>query len=149
VTITAIHQMSRGSYGSPRVHAELRPGRGLRCGRKRLAPLISAAGLAGAYRRRAKGRTVLGPGGVPAPDLVNRKFTATGPDRLWLPDSFFGSMQIELLDQKTWPTRQELTAAIFDWIEAWYNPACRHSALAYHSPITYERMHQMLPATAA
>ncbi len=64
-------------------------------------------------------------------------------------ESFFGSMQIELLDQKTWATRQELAAAIFEWIEARYNPARRHSALDYHSPVTYESMHQMLPATAA
>ena len=46
-------------------------------------------------------------------------------------------------------TRQELAAAIFEWIEAWYNPARRHSALGYHSPVTYERMHQMLPTAAA
>jgi putative transposase len=245
-TITAIHQMSRGSYGSPRVHAELRLGEGLRCGRKRVARLMSAAGLAGAYRRRPKGCTVRDPKASPHPDLVNRQFTASGPDRLWLTDitqhrttegwvycavvldawsrrvigwsiadhlrtelvtdalemarlrrkpddgntvlhsdhgcqytswafgqrlrqagllgsmgsigdcydnsmmeSFSGSMQIELLDQKTWATRQELAAAIFEWIEAWYNPARRHSALEYHSPVTYERMHQMLPATAA
>ena len=64
-------------------------------------------------------------------------------------ESFFGSMQTELLDQKTWITRQELSAAIFEWIEAWYNPERRHSALAYRSPVTYERMHQMQPSAAA
>jgi transposase InsO family protein len=72
--ITAIHQMSRGSYGSPRIHAELRLGQGLRCGRKRVARLMQTAGLAGAYRRRPKGCTVRDPAASPHPDLVNRQF---------------------------------------------------------------------------
>ena len=84
--ITAIHQMSRGSYGSPRIHAELRLGQGLRCGRKRVARLMRTAGLAGAYRRRLKGCTVRDPAASPHPDLVNRQFTVTGPARLWLTD---------------------------------------------------------------
>ena len=186
--------------------------------------------MPGAYRRRPKGCTVRDPKASPHPDLVNRQFTASGPDRLWLTDitqhrttegwvycavvldawsrrvigwsiadhlrtelvtdalemarlrrkpddghtvlhsdhgcqytswafgqrlrqagllgsmgsigdcydnsmmeSFFGSLQIELLDQKTWTTRQELASAIFEWIEAWYNPERRHSVLAYNS----------------
>jgi len=56
-------------------------------------------------------------------------------------ESFFGSMQIELLDRRTWATRPELANAIFEWIEAWYNPVRRHSALDYHAPIQYERLH--------
>jgi putative transposase len=36
-----------------------------------------------------------------------------------LMESFFGSLQIELLDRRAWPTRQDLTNAIFEWIEAW------------------------------
>ena len=58
-----------------------------------------------------------------------------------LMESFFGSMQIELLDRRTWPTRAELANAIFEWIEAWYNPRRRHSALGYLSPIHYETLH--------
>jgi putative transposase len=84
--ITAIHQASRGSYGSPRVHAELRLGAGVQCGRKRVERLMRAAGLAGIYRRRRHGCTVRDPAATPHPDLVNRQFSADGPDRLWVTD---------------------------------------------------------------
>ena len=49
-------------------------------------------------------------------------------------ESFFGSMQIELLDRRRWSTRAELAAAVFEWIEAFYNPTRRHSALGYLTP---------------
>lgn len=62
-------------------------------------------------------------------------------------ESFFGSMQLELLDRQPWATRQELANAIFEWIEAWYNPRRRHSSLGNLSPIDYERQHT--PAAAA
>ncbi len=62
-------------------------------------------------------------------------------------ESFFGSMQIELLDRRRWTTRDELATALFDWIEAFYNPTRRHSALGYLSPIAYERAHT--PAATA
>ena len=58
-----------------------------------------------------------------------------------LMESFFGSLQIELLDRRTWTTRAELANAIFEWIEAWYNPRRRHSALGYLSPTDYETLH--------
>lgn len=63
-------------------------------------------------------------------------------------ESFFGTMQRELLDRQQWATRQQLANAIFEWIEAWYNPRRRHSALGSLSPIDYERHHTGL-ATAA
>jgi putative transposase len=63
-------------------------------------------------------------------------------------ESFFGSMQLELLDRQMWATRQELANAIFEWIEAWYNPRRRHSALGNLSPIDYEQ-HHTPAATAA
>jgi putative transposase len=53
-------------------------------------------------------------------------------------EAFFSSLQRELLDQHRWNTRDQLAQAIFEWIEAWYNPRRRHS---YHdglSPIDYE-----------
>jgi putative transposase len=53
-------------------------------------------------------------------------------------ESFFGSMQIELLDHRSWTTRAELATAIFDRIEAFYDPVRRHSALGYLSPTDYE-----------
>ncbi len=53
-------------------------------------------------------------------------------------ESFWSSMQIELLDRKRWRTRLELTNAIFDYIEAFYNRRRRHSSLDYVSPIEFE-----------
>lgn len=56
-------------------------------------------------------------------------------------ESFWGSMQIELLDRRIWPTRAELANAMSEWIEAFYNPVRRHSALDYKSPIEFESLH--------
>jgi hypothetical protein len=42
-------------------------------------------------------------------------------------ESFFGTRQLELLDEQHWHSRDQLANAIFDWIEAWYNPHRRHS----------------------
>lgn len=63
-------------------------------------------------------------------------------------ESFFGSMQIELLDRRTWPTRAALAAAIFEWIEGFYNPTRRHSAIGYLSPVDYEALHTAAPTAA-
>ncbi|MEV4536237.1 IS3 family transposase [Asanoa sp. NPDC049518] len=84
--IADIQHMSRGSYGSPRVHAELRLAAGVRCGRKRVERLMRAAGLEGVYRRRRRGCTIRDPHARPSADLVQRRFTADGPDRLWVTD---------------------------------------------------------------
>jgi len=56
--------------------------------------------------------------------------------------SFWGSMQIELLDRRNWSTRAELANAMFEWIEAFYNPIHRHSGLNYRSQIEFERLHK-------
>jgi len=85
VQIHAIHERSRSTYGAPRIHAELRA-QGVRCGRKRVARLMRQAGLAGAQRRRYRGTTRQNPDAVAAPDLVQRDFTASGPDQLWVAD---------------------------------------------------------------
>jgi putative transposase len=53
-------------------------------------------------------------------------------------ESFFGSLQLELLDEHRWDTRDQLANAIFDWIECWYNPKRRHSYCGQLSPIDYE-----------
>lgn len=53
-------------------------------------------------------------------------------------ESFFASLQCELLDRRSWATRAELARAMFEWIEAFYNPTRRHSTLGYLSPIDYE-----------
>ncbi|WP_340289795.1 IS3 family transposase [Aquipuribacter hungaricus] len=232
--ITEIHRSSRASYGAPRVHAELKLGLGLRCGRKRIARLMRLAGLQGISHRRKRGRK---PDPAVHDDLVQRRFAAEGPDRLWATDvtehptaegkvyccavidaysrvvvgwsiadhmrtelvvdalqmaqwrrrpgpgtvvhsdrgsvytswafghrlreagllgsmgrvassvdntmveSFWSTMQRELLDTRTWATRSDLGSAIFEWIEAWYNPRRRHSALGYLAPTEYENLH--------
>jgi putative transposase len=68
------HEASRGTYGAPRIHAEL-AAKGLRVGRKRIARLMARAGLASVSRRRFVTTTVRN-GGRQAPDLVERNFTA-------------------------------------------------------------------------
>jgi transposase InsO family protein len=81
--IIEIHTMSRGTYGVPQVHAELRLGRDIHCGRKRIARLMRLARVHGIVRRRGNHHR-------PAPavhdDLVRRRFVADAPDRLWLTD---------------------------------------------------------------
>ena len=81
--IRAIHQMSRGTYGAPRVHDELRLGQGRRLGRKRVARLMRREGLTGVHRRRSSRHRPL-----PAvhDDLVQRRFRAEEPNRLWVTD---------------------------------------------------------------
>lgn len=235
VQIREVHAHSRGTYGAPRVHAELRLGRGLGCGRKRVARLMRGADLCGVYRRRSRRARPLPP---VHDDLVQRRFVAETPDRLWLTDitehptregkvylaavldvysrrivgwsiadhlrselvvdalemarwrrrpttgqtilhsdrgsqytswafghrlraagilgsmgrvgsaydnammeSFFGTLQLELLDRRQWQARDELTAAIFEWIEAWYNPQRRHSSIGNLSPVGYESLY--------
>ena len=241
-TIATVHAASRGTYGAPRVHAELRLGMGVAVGRKRVARLMRQQGLAGVCHHR-KGR---GHRPVPAvhEDLVQRRFVADAPDRVWFTDvtqhraadgwvyccavidactrrvvgwsiadyirselvvdalqmarwqrrpppgtivhsdrgsaytswvfghrlreagllgsmgrvassvdnalieSFWSTMQRELLDRRHWTSRVELASAIFEWIEGWYNPRRRHSGLGYLSPHEYEALHTT-PLTAA
>ena len=83
--IRAIHQKSRGTYGVPRIHFELRT-TGTHVGRKRVARLMRQAGLAGVSRRKGCWTTIRDRDARPAPDLVQRTFAAQGPDRLWVAD---------------------------------------------------------------
>jgi putative transposase len=83
--IRTIHQASRGTYGVPRVQADLAAA-GLRCGRKRVARLMRQAGLAGCHRRRPFQTTQRDPRTEPAPDLVARTFAAGAPNQLWIAD---------------------------------------------------------------
>jgi putative transposase len=231
--IRRVHEASRGTYGARRVHAELRD-EGTRIGRKRVARLLRAAGLAGVSRRKWVTTTVQDARAVPAPDLVNRAFRAPGPNQLWVADityiwtvagylylaavldvwsrrvvgwhmashlrkeivetalamairqrqprevihhsdrggqytswsfgrrcreagirlsmgsvgdaydnalmeSFFATLETELLDRRRFATKEEARVAVFDFIEGWYNPRRRHSALDYKSPLEYER----------
>jgi putative transposase len=55
-----------------------------------------------------------------------------------LAESFFATLQTELLDRHTWTTRDQLANAVFAYLEGFYNPRRRHSALGYLSPADYE-----------
>ena len=81
--IRTIHERSRGTYGAPRMHAELHANQPV--SRKRVARLMRAAGLAGRPPRRFRRTTIPDPK-VQLDDLVQRDFTASGPDQKWFGD---------------------------------------------------------------
>jgi putative transposase len=83
--IREIHRRSRETYGSPRVHAELRA-LGTRCSRKRVERLMRKAGLRGCMRGRRRATTRRGKRATPAKDLVRRNFRATKTDKIWVAD---------------------------------------------------------------
>ena len=61
-------------------------------------------------------------------------------------ESFFASLEYELLDRNRFQTQAEAKIDVFQYIEGWYNPARRHSALGYLSPINYEnKQHELHP----
>jgi putative transposase len=231
--IRTFHRQSRGTYGTPRIHRDLRAA-GERVGRKRVARLLKQAGLRGVTRRKGPVTTVRAAQARPAPDLVQRAFTATGPNQLWVADityiptwsdtfylavvldvwsrrivgwamathlrtelvvaalamaveqrrpqdvihhsdqgcqytalefgrrcreahvrpsmgsvgdcydnamceSFFATLECELLDRVTLRNPADARTAVFDFIEGWYNSRRRHSALDYLSPVAFEQ----------
>ncbi|MGH3145282.1 MAG: IS3 family transposase [Rubrobacter sp.] len=84
--IREVHERSRRTYGYPRVHAELRAS-GVECGRRRVARLMRKAAIQGCMRgRRRRSTTRQAKDATAAPDLVDRRFLAASPDRLWLAD---------------------------------------------------------------
>jgi transposase InsO family protein len=235
--VRAIHKMSDGSYGSPRIHAELRAS-GERVGRKRVARLMSQEGLRGKKRRRFKVTTNSNHTYPVAPNVLDRKFAVDeigGPDQVWAADityvptrqgwlylavvldlasrlvvgwsmseslesslaidaldmafqrrrpaagllhhsdrgvqyasndyrallegknvvasmsrkgncwdnavaeSFFATVEIELIQDADWHTRNEARGAIFHFIEVWYNRQRRHSSLKYQTPAEFDK----------
>ena len=231
--IRTVHTASYGTYGAPRIRAELQA-EGIAVSRKRVARLMRAAGLAGVCRRKGTVTTRRDANSRPAPDLVERNFTADQTDQLWVADitylptwagflylavvldahsrrivgwamadnlksqlvldalnmalgqrcptgvihhsdqgsqytslafgarcreagvrpsmgsvgdaydnamceSFFATLECELLDRRRFRSHAEARIAVFTFIEGWYNPRRRHSALGYLSPIDYER----------
>ena len=242
--IHEIHEKSKGTYGAPRIHAELADVDELHVGRKRVARLMRAEGLQGVSRRKAPRTTRRQPGARPAPDLVQRDFTAKAPNRLWVADityiatwtgwlylavvvdawsrkvvgwamsthlqtalvmdalhmaiqqrrpedvihhsdqgsqytslafgqrcqdagvrpsmgtvgdcfdnalceSFFATLECELLDRSIFHNQPEARQAVFEFIEGWYNPHRRHSAIDYLSPNRYEALHTCTPHPAS
>jgi transposase InsO family protein len=86
--IARIHRESRGTYGAPRVHHELRR-QGITCGRKRVARLMAGSGLVGRFKRRFKRTTIADPAAVElAPDRVQRAFAPGGLalNQVWVGD---------------------------------------------------------------
>jgi putative transposase len=232
--IQAIHRKSRGYYGAPNIHAELREEHGTRVGCKRVARLMRGAGLKGVSPTAFVRTTTSEAGAAVHMDLVNRRFRATSADQLWVADvtyiptwagylylaivldvfsrkvvgwsmqdhlrtelvlaalnaaivqrrpknvihhsdhgsqytsecfgkrcqqvnvvpsmgtvgdaydnamaeSFFATLEREVLSRRTFKTHAEARMAIFEWIEGWYNPHRRHSGIGRLSPNNFER----------
>ena len=84
--ICAIHRRSRETYGAPNIHAELADDHGIRVGRKRVARLMRGNGIRGATLRKYVVTTQSDPEAAKPIDLVERRFFADAPDRLWVAD---------------------------------------------------------------
>ena len=232
--IHEIYRRSRETYGAPMIHAELADEYGMCVGRKRVARLMRAAGLRGATLRKFVVTTLSAGQRPDVPDLVERRFYAERPNRLWVADatyvptwsgflylaivldvfsrkvvgwamenqlrtelmlaaidmaitmrrplqvihhsdhgcqytsyafgkrcreagimpsmgtvgdaydnamaeSFFATLEREVLNRRRFTSQVQAKMAIFDWLEGWYNPHRRHSSLGYRSPVNYER----------
>jgi putative transposase len=87
--IHQIHAGSRGTYGAPRIHAELADEHGVHCGRKRVARLMRIAQLRGVCRRRRVKTTRRDEQAQLSDDLVQRQVNATQPNALWISDSTY------------------------------------------------------------
>ena len=231
--IEALFGQSNRTYGRPRIHADLRDD-GVSVSGKRVARLMRERGIKGASRRKGIITTIRDRDARPAPDLVDRKFKADGPDQIWVADityvptwagflylavvldvysrrvvgwatanhlrtelvldalkmaifrrrpknvihhsdqgcqytsiafgkhceragvrpsmgsvgdcydnamceSFNATLECELFAFHRFKNQREAATAIFDFIEGWYNPHRRHSALGYLSPNNFER----------
>ena len=86
-------------------------------------------------------------------DASPGQFARYLPDRVWLTarsnavaESFFATLQTELLDRQRWTTRKQLAQAIFEWIEVFYNRQRRHSTLGMLDPVTYHQTRHSTPA---
>ena len=78
-------ERSRRTYGAPRIHADLAAG-GVPVGRKRVARLMRQQALTGVSRRGSRRTTIRDAAAVAAPDRVERRFAAPGPNQLWVAD---------------------------------------------------------------
>ena len=99
--IRKIHTRSKGTYGAPRIHAELAEA-GVQVGCKRVAQLMRAAALQGVSRRKGPRTTRRQPGAEPAPDLVQRDISVSGSNRLWVADITFVGTSTGWLHLAAW-----------------------------------------------
>ena len=143
--IRKIHLHSRGTYGAPRIHAELRD-EGIRVGRKRVARLMAAASSVihhsdqgCQYTSLAFGKRCRLAGVRPSMGSVGDCYDNA------MCESFFATLECEVLDFRPFHSQAEARMALFDFIEGWYNPQRRHSALGYHSPLSFERLYAPVP----
>jgi putative transposase len=63
-------------------------------------------------------------------------------------ESFFATLEREVLSRRSFRSQTEARMAIFEWLEGWYNPHRRHSSLGYRSPVNYERAHDVVRRAA-
>jgi putative transposase len=122
VDIHKAHAASRGTYGAPRVHAEL-AAKGIRAGRKRIARLMSQSGLAGVSRRKFVTTTVKD-GGRQAPDLVERNFLAERPDLLWVADITYIPTWTGFLYRRSCSTPSAVASSAGRWARRWRRNWC-------------------------
>jgi putative transposase len=127
---------SRRTYGSPRVHAELRA-EGVRVGRKRVARLMREAGLAATVRRRFPRTTNSDHGRPVAPNLLEQKFAADQPDTVWLADLSYiptGEGWLYLAAIKDMATRAIVGWSMADSLEAGSACAALRMAIQRRQP---------------
>jgi transposase InsO family protein len=83
--IKSLHKASRGTYGSPRIHADL-VATGHNAGRKRVAKLMARNGIVGCPKRRRRNTTDSNHNEPPAPNLLNWNFKTDAPNKVWVTD---------------------------------------------------------------
>ena len=108
---------SRGTYGAPRIHAQLKADR-VRVSRKRIARLMRQTGLEGASRRRCTSITQRDRKAQPAPDLVQRDFTADRANQLWVADIKYISTQAGFLYLAV--VVDAFSRRVVGWAMAWH-----------------------------
>jgi putative transposase len=110
--IRAVFQRSRGRYGSPRIHAELRS-EGIHCGRRRVRRLMNKQGLWARPGRRFKTTTQSSHALPVAPNLLQRQFQMAGPNRGWVGDITY------IWTQEGWLYLAVLLDLFSRWIAGW------------------------------
>jgi transposase InsO family protein len=135
--IREAYQSSRQTYGSPRIHAVLQR-KGIVCGRNRVARLMRLQGMAARKRRkRFPVTTQRQPGAIPAPNWLNRDFSASAPNRKWVTDiTYIDTLEgwLYLAPVLDLYSRRVVGWAMADHIDTSLVEAALHMALARRQP---------------